>query len=208
MKALRVHIPILLGFLGGMFFLVQFFMPHKAIQATYEELNIWLRIIAAFGIILGIASLMSRHLSKIRRRQQDWQYSILTVVSFVFVCVVGIWKGKDPGTAFSWSFQNMLVPLDATMFALLAFFMASAAYRTFRARTPEATILLVAAVVVMLGRVPIGEMMYHKLPAVTEWLMSVPAVASKRAIIFGSALGGIATSLRIILGIERSHIGG
>jgi len=205
---MRVHIPILLGFLAGMFFMVQFFMPHAAIQGTYTELMVWLRIVAAFAAVLGITSLVQRHWMKVRGRQQDWQYSVITLVSFVTVCVIGFWRGKEPGTPFTWSFDYVLVPLDATMFSLLAFFIASAAYRTFRARTPEATLLLLAAVIVMLGRVPIGEMISGRLPAFTEWLMSVPAVAAKRAIIFGVALGGIATSLRIILGIERSHLGG
>ena len=205
---MRVHIPLLLSFIAGVFFTVQFYMPHQAIQGTYEELVVWLRIIANFGVILGMASLVQRHWSKIRRRQPDWQYSIITLVSFIVVLAIGFWKGKEPGTPFAWSFNYVLVPLDATMFSLLAFFVASAAYRTFRARTPEATLLLIAAVVVMLGRVPIGEAIYKHMPQVTEWLMSVPTVAAKRAIIFGVALGGIATSLRIILGIERSHLGG
>ncbi len=205
---MRLHIPILLGFIAGMFFVVRYFMPHQVIQGTYEEMMVWLRVVASFSIVLGIASLMQRHWSKVRKRQQDWQYSIVTLVSFVAVCIIGLVWGKDQGTVFTWSFDHILVPLDATMFSLLAFYMASAAYRTFRARTPEATLLLIAAVIVMLGRVPIGQMMVSKLPNFTEWLMSVPTVAAKRAIIFGVALGGIATSLRIILGIERSHLGG
>jgi hypothetical protein len=190
-----------------MFFLVQFFVPHQTMQSTYEELVVWLQIIFAFSIVLGITSLVQRHLSKIRRRELDWPYSIITLVSFVGVLVVGIWKGQEPGTPFAWVYDKLYTPLDATMFALLAFFVASAAYRTFRARTTEATVLLVAALIVMVGRVPLGEMISAKIPLFTEWLMSVPTMAAKRAIVFGAALGGTATALRIILGIERSHLG-
>ena len=205
---MRVHIPILLGFSAGMFFLVQFFMPHQAIRATYEELIVWLRIIFLFSVVLGIVSLLQRHWNRLRTRRHDWQYSIITLISFVVVTVLGIGWGKTPGTSFDWVFNNVFVPLDATMFSLLAFFVASAAYRTFRARTPEATLLLLAALIVMLGRVPLGEMIHTQFPVVTEWLMSVPTVAAKRAIMFGVALGAIATSLRIMLGLERQHLGG
>jgi hypothetical protein len=204
---MRVHVPLILSFLAGMFFLVQFFVPHQAMQSTYEELVVWLQIIFAFSIVLGITSLVQRHLSKIRRREHDWPYSIITLVSFVAVLVIGIWKGQEPGTPFAWVYDKLYTPLDATMFALLAFFVASAAYRTFRARTTEATVLLVAALIVMVGRVPLGEMISAKIPLFTEWLMSVPTMAAKRAIVFGAALGGTATALRIILGIERSHLG-
>ena len=90
----------------------------------------------------------------------------------------------------------------------IRFFISSAAYRTFRARTPEAAILLVSAVIVMLGRVPIGAYIHDWLPEGMLWLMSVPNMAAKRGILLGVSLGAIATALRIIFGIERSYLGG
>ena len=75
---------------------------------------------------------------------------------------VGLWtNGKESVegtmTAFGWIYNYMMVPLQGTMFAILAFFIASAAYRSFRAKSREAAVLLVAAVIVMMGRVPLGE---------------------------------------------------
>jgi len=100
----------------------------------------------------------------------------------------------------------MIVPCSATMFSLLAFFIASAAYRAFRARTIDATLLLIAGALVMIGRVPVGNMLWDKFPVIAEWLMSVPQMAAKRGILIGVSLGMIATSLRIILGIERTYL--
>ena len=63
---------------------------------------------------------------------------------------------QTEGSLFYWMFFKMLNPLSATMFALLAFFVASASYRAFRIRNFEATLLLISGVLLMLGRVPIG----------------------------------------------------
>jgi hypothetical protein len=186
----------------------QYFVPHKTGEEIYDALLAWARIIGAFALVLGVGSLFQRHVEAIRRRRQGWGYSVVTLISFAVMVVTGLWLGQDPGTPFNWLFTNVLVPLDATMFSLLAFFVASAAYRSFRARSPEATLLLLSAVVVMLGRVPVGEQLCHKLPAITEWIMNVPTVAAKRGILLGVALGATATSFRIIFGIERGHLGG
>ncbi len=205
---MRLQIPLAITFVVGIFMIAQFFIPHKLGEDIYDALLTWARIIGAFALALGVGSLLQRHFQRIRRRQRDWPYSVVTLLSFFIMVVLGIFWGKDEGTAFDWIFRNVQVPLDATMFSLLAFFVASAAYRSFRARSPEATVLLLAAVIVMLGRVPVGEQLCSRLPDATEWIMRVPTVAAKRGIIFGVALGAIATSFRIIFGIERSHLGG
>jgi hypothetical protein len=118
-----------------------------------------------------------------------------------------------------WVFSYIFNPLDATLFALLAFFIASAAFRAFRARSAEATVLLVAAIIMMLGRVPIGSMIPvfpdinhfghpFTLSDVSQWSFNVPNGAAQRGILFGVVLSQIAISLRIIFAIERTYLGG
>ena len=89
--------------------------------------------------------------------------------------------------------------------------------RAFRIRSFQATLLLIAAVVVMIGRVPFGEMIFSPLPAVwgagkwlpdlTNWIMTKPNSAAQSGIIIGAALGAASMSLRVILGLETSYLG-
>lgn len=105
-------------------------------------------------------------------------------------------------------FDYILIPLQATMFSLLAFYITSAAYRAFRARNWQASLLLLAGVLVMLGRIPFGDMMWSGMSELTRWIMLIPTTAAMRGIALGVGLGVIATSLKIILGIERGYLGG
>lgn len=109
-------------------------------------------------------------------------------------------------------------PLQAVAFALLAFFVASAAFRAFRARNTEATLLLVTAFIILLGRTAVGTWLtqalpdtgiasFFQIPNLQAWLMSYPFTAGSRAILIGISLGIVATSLKVILGIERSYLG-
>ena len=160
---MRVRVPIIIAFVMGVAMFVQFFVPHPISQAFADEMETWTRLIAGFALALGIGSLIQTHLLKIRRRPAEAPYSVVALVCLVAMAVLGIILGQEHGPA-KWLFDNVLTPLNGTMFALLAFFVASAAYRTFRVRSFEATLLLSVALVVMLGRVLITAYIHPHLP--------------------------------------------
>ena len=216
---MKRRVPLLLTAFVGITYVVQFFVPHRPFSGLQNLLTDWVQIIAAFALILGALNLIKVSGDRIYRKERDWPYSILIIASFVVTAVAGFFfsggaRFQDPGTPFDWLYQYVYNPLSATMFAMLAFFVASASYRAFRARNREATLLLVAGILVMLGRVPIGDVLTgflpegHRLSNLSDWIMSVPNIAGQRAIMIGIALGIVSTSLRLILGIERSHLGG
>jgi uncharacterized membrane protein len=212
--------PLALVFIFGILGFIPFIIPHETVQVSDEFLrNNFLKILAAFALILGLGSLLKVHMDKIKRKGQNWQYSWVLIITFIVTAIIGLFGGVSgqgilPTRIGSFSFDiwtiyfNVEVPLGATMFALLSFFMASAAYRAFRARSTEATLLLVAAFIVMLGVLPLGNSISPHLPSFAQWIMDVPNVAAQRGILFGVALGMLATALKIILGIERSWLGG
>lgn len=212
---MRRRVPMALCFIFGVAMAILSFSPHATSQAIFNNILQWGLIIGPFAFVLGLATVVKLHYTRIKRRSENWQYSIAVFVGLILMASVGlIWGQNDP--KFEWLFNNVQVPMDATMFSLLAFFIASAAYRAFRARTLEATLLLVAAVILMFGNAPIGNVLWNKIVGIIpnaprragQWILNNPNLSSRRAIIIGLGLGGISQSLRIILGIERSYLGG
>lgn len=189
-------------------FAIHTFVPHKVSIEFYDWYQTWIKAISPFMVLLGIMSLFMVHSTKIKRKVPNWQYSLIILISLVGTGVVGFIWGTQEGTPFMWLFKNVQMPMGATMFSLLAFYIASAAYKAFRARSLEATVLLIAAMVVMLGQVPIGIKISRWIPEASDWILNVPNLAAKRGIALGVGLGMTATSLKILLGIERTYLGG
>lgn len=224
---MRREIPLFITFIIGISLIVALFIPRDPFRRLDSEFSVWFDLIAVFAFILGGGNLMKVHVDKITRNHKDKFYSIVTIIAFIFTLVIGTLKVGSPaglfkgnyiaeGTWFKLIFDAIFTPLSATMFSLLAFFVASASYRAFRAKTKEATILLIAAFIILLGRTPLGFYMTYWLPEplqflhipnLSAWIMSGPNLAGQRAIMIGIALGIIATSLKLILGIERGYLG-
>jgi hypothetical protein len=209
---MRRALPLTITFLTAFFLVISFFVPHEPFGQLEQRLLVWFSIVSGFAMLLGVDSLIRSHVRKLARARPGWWHSLALLVGLVVTVVVGVMGFVRYGSPFHMASPFMflytysIVPLQGTMFALLAFFIASASYRAFRARNTVATLLLVSAVIVMLGRIPIGAAISQFFPTAQEWIMDIPQLAAKRGIQIGAALGAVSMSLRIMLGIERSYI--
>ena len=227
---MRRQVPLVLCFAFGIVMALTEFSPHAFSKKLNEEVIDWSLVIGLFALVLAVATLVQTHWVRIRRRTEHWQYSYVVFAGMIIMLLIGVptilnkisflsqihlsFGPKSP--IFVWLFNYVQVPMDATMFSLLAFFIASAAYRAFRARTLEATLLLVASLIVMIGNAPVGDLIWNtvmpfadNLPSdARQWILDNPNLSARRGIILGISLGAISQSIRIILGIERSYLGG
>jgi hypothetical protein len=215
---MKREIPISLTVLCGFAIIWSCFSPSPQSQATNTELLQWALIFFSVAFILGIANLIRVSLKQIASGHSDSAYKIVLLVVMFGYLFIGLAEhhhwfgaaslgGEGQVTVKDWVYNKMFIPLQATMFSLLAFFIASAAFRAFRARSMESTLLLLAGAIVMLGQVPLGEQITGGLaPRWLAFLMVYINAAGQKAIIIGATLGVLATGLRIVLGIERSYL--
>ena len=217
---MKRQIPLVLVLIFGLFMVVQYFIPHESSEWIYEYLLDWITIIGVFALVLGIWSLFKVNYDKISQRKSDRGYSMVLLVSLFasmffgfFAKVDGSW-GLHFSTAeglqsymYRHAYEYIIRPIQSTIFSLLAFFIASAAYRAFRARNVLASLLLIASLIVMLRFNPYLGSVGDYISDGANWLLNVPNLAAKRAIVIGIGLGMVATALKVILGIERSYMG-
>ena len=239
----RKTIIAVFTFLGGLYFVTEFFWP--ANSATNSNFLTPLQplvanlaaVISAFAIGLGVISLVQLHSRSISRRRAGWGFSVVLLASFVSMTLFGLMNAYSPATnviprvpglwaaqnahgLFQFLFKGGLSNLTSATFSIIAFYIASAAYRAFRIRSLEATLLMVAALIVMLGSVSFGTWFTHTIPNtlpdgsenpwanlrienIAQWLLLEVNAAAQRGILFGLTLGLLATSLRYWLSLER-----
>ncbi len=221
-------VPLIIAAVTGFVLIVAYFIPYT--ESWGEKAMIWFDILAAIAFLLGGGNLLKVHLQKISSRRAGWGFSVVTLLAFLITLVIGLskfdvnpseqfpensWSGDyvADGSGFWWIYQFVYLPLAATMFAMLAFYIASAAFRAFRAKNPEAIILLTTAFIVLIGRTYAGVFLTGWLPEalrfdnLTGTIMSVFNLAGNRAITIGIALGIVSLSLKVLLGVDRSYLG-
>ncbi len=222
---MKRNVPLAITFIVGAVLIFSVFIP--PMENWGEDFTLFFDIIAVFAFFLGGGNLLRVHLTKLSRRNKDWPYSIVTIIGFLLMLAAGLFRIGNPGdinaslteqgSLFQTIYDSVFVPLGSTMYSLLAFFVASASYRAFRAKNREATILLVAAFIILLGRTPLGTIVTGwipesfsilQIPNLAIWIMNSPNLAGQRAIMIGIGLGVVSMSLRLILGIERTYLGG
>ena len=231
-------IPLLITAFGGFALIAAYFVPYT--QTWGEQVAVWFDVLAALAFVLGGANLLKVHLKKVSDRGAGWAYSAIVLIAFSATLFVGLgkigvspaaiapdyaWSGtyRQIGSPFWFLYQYAFQPLTATIFAMLAFYVASAAFRAFRAKNLEAILLLGTAFIVLLGRTFAGVALTNwidpeiwsgfeyltglRIENLTVYIMSVFNTAGNRAIMIGIALGIVATSLKVLLGMDRSYLG-
>jgi len=192
-------------------------------------------------LCLGVFSLARIHTTKFVKKQKDWPFSVVLLVSMLTMAVVGYWnfflelndfEGKlmNPvnwGTvsyANDMLFDGLIQQMDAAMFSMIAFFILSAAFRAFRVRSVEATVMMASALILMLSLMGAVDFLWSgmidsvtggdkasflnnfRLDVVSGWVKSYLQIPSIRALDFGVGLGALAMGLRIWLGLERGGV--
>ena len=231
-RSLRKTIIGVATFLGGAYYVVEFYTPahgHPSVNFLSDHNDIvanFSLIFQAFALGLGVISLVQQHAKVVVRGTSGWAFSAALLVAFFSMVIFGLLNAYAPhgrilhtavtnAEVFSFLFVGGLTNFGSAMFSMVAFFIASAAYRAFRIKTIESSLLMLSAMIVMLGSVSFGTWITHGLPEhgsplsnlrienVSQWIMIQVNSPAQRGILFGLGVGELAVALRIWLSLER-----
>lgn len=204
---MKQQLPVLFGAVAGILVMLNAFFATPALKTASQELLQWRVIVAAFALLLGIANISRIHLHRASRKDKNTPYSVMLLVVMYGALFLGLAYGaQSPQYKFIW--DSIYSSLNSTWYSTTAFYMMSSAWRGFRIRSAQAGVLMVSAIIVMLSKVGIGGLIWSQIPVIGNWIMAVPNTAGMRGILIGSCLGAVGVSLRIMLGLERGHLGG
>lgn len=176
---------------------------------------LWAVMLAAFALLIGVINLLAVHWRKVQMGNSASFYSGVLIASLIATIVVTAWNGPT-GSWSLWILNNIQIPIEASLVALLAIILAYTTARMFRYRVNTMTVLFITVIVIiLLGTTPLyGTSKITALKDVSSlfkqlasWITQTWATAGARGILLGVALGTIATGLRILLGADRPYGG-
>lgn len=204
MKSPLGLVNVVIAISAGLIVLLGYFVP--GLDFLSDTLLRWAVILAAFALVVGVVNLISVHARKVMQRKPGAVYSGVVILSFLITLVmVGI--STPTGTWGMWIFENIQMPVEASLMAILVVTLAYSSMGLLRRRSgPLAVIFVLTALLVLLGSAPVY--MIGKVPMLSwlrDWLVQVWAIGGTRGILIGVALGTVATGLRILMGIDRPY---
>jgi hypothetical protein len=172
------------------------------LRQTTTLLYSWVVILAAFALILGVYSVLYLHARRIYSGQRDWPASIALVAMLAAVVVAGLADARGVfSPTMEWLFTYVIAPGQGALFALLAFFLAASAYRFLRVGTPSGNWMLLGALLVLLGQMPLmTRLLWSPLGLAVRWWLTEPIMATLRGAILGGALALVLIGVRFLLG--------
>ena len=186
-KEIPVAITLILAIL---YVAANYFTGVGFLDAAKERLDRWYLVVAAWAVLVGSINLSQIHGRRISQRREGWVFSVWLLICLFGMMFFGIFIAKNashPGWTFL--YNQLIAPMNATVYSTIVFYIGSAAYRAFRVRSPEASVLLITALIMMLGRVPLGRMLLGGHPALSQmadWILNVPNAAGMRSIHIGA----------------------
>ena len=200
------NIAVTITFVIGIFMIFEYFVRWPMINDTSKYLTKFASVLIGLSGIIGVGNLTKIHVGNVSRKGNNWIPSFVLLAAMWIPLVIGIVFSRSHPT-FKYLFANIYTPIGQAFFAVLGFYILSAAYRAFKIRNFDAAIMVACAIIVFMGNSPVSGLLWKGFPDLSMWIFIAPNSAGYRGILIGIAIGLVVTGIRTILGKERGYLG-
>lgn len=185
--------------------LISYFFIAPPVTAAFTELSKWNTNIGTFALFTGLIVIVIRFARTIINRQEDWVFCLYTLILIGAWTTFGIYYGVFSDTYIK-AYYSTKIALHAASIGLLIFFNLSAIYRVFRIKNYRTAIFSIAASILVAANSPWGQNLFPGISTLGAWVMDNLQMPGSRTIVVVAAIGGIALSIRILLGLEKGAL--
>ncbi len=185
--------------------LLPYIWPQLTLRQILTELG---STLLAYGAVVGFLSFLEAHFHRVGARAAGWPYSLVTAFTALAFLLLSLAEGGLRGNGLAgpwtgWLYRYGLLPLEASLGALLPFFMVLALWRLLRVRRSAYVLLFVAGVLTALVIHSGGTLLPALFGSVYEAVLSPVATGGIRGILIGVAIGVAVMMVRAFLWMDR-----
>lgn len=194
---------------SGFIVLLGYFFPLDALTQLRIMLTDWAVIIAAMAVLVGIANLIFVQMDKIRKREKNSIYGTLLVLSLIGTFGLGLVFGPE-NQLMRMAVDAVIVPVEASLMAILAVTLVYASIRLLRRRADVMTVIFLLIAIIFLALImptPFGPLFGDELNGFVLQTLGMFSHGGARGLLIGIALGTLLTGIRVLFGIDRPYGG-
>ena len=194
---------------SGFIVLLGYFFPLDALTQLRIMLTDWAVIIAAMAVLVGIANLIFVQMDKIRKREKNSIYGTLLVLALIGTFGLGLVFGPE-NQLMRMAVDAVIVPVEASLMAILAVTLVYASIRLLRRRADVMTVIFLLIAIIFLALImptPFGPLLGDELNGFVLQTLGMFSRGGARGLLIGIALGTLLTGIRVLFGIDRPYGG-
>lgn len=194
---------------SGFIVLLGYFFPLDALTQVRIMLTDWAVIIAAMAVLVGIANLIFVQMDKIRKREKNSIYGTLLVLALIGTFGLGLVFGPE-NQLMRIAVDAVIVPVEASLMAILAVTLVYASIRLLRRRADVMTVIFLLIAIIFLALImptPFGPLLGDELNGFVLQTLGMFSRGGARGLLIGIALGTLLTGIRVLFGIDRPYGG-
>lgn len=202
-------LTVVLAMASGLIVLLGYFFGDEfaLLDVLRFTLTDWAVIIAGMAVLVGILNLVSVQMEKVRTKQKGGMYGALLVLSLIVTFGLGLVFGPDH-SLMRVAMDAVIVPVEASLLAILAVTLVYASIRLLRRRTDMMSVIFLVTIIVFL--IAIMPKPFGPIPVFDQMILGITGMISSggaRGLLIGIALGTILTGLRVLFGMDRPYGG-